>query len=139
MAEELNSNKSELLIGLNNFNKPAEATGVEAWVKLITNLLFMKKGSYPTDPEMGCDIGKYQYMFIDDVKDEIEDLITNQVRTYLPDIPFESVTISSEPTDSGRIVLLVVLEFSYDENDGTETAVVAVDNSNNSLNFEVVI
>lgn len=137
MAEELNANKSELLIGINNFNKPAEATGVAAWAKLITTLLFMKKGTYPTDPEMGCDIGKYEFSFIDDVLDEIEELITTQVRTYLPDIPFDSVTLTKETTDSGRVVLLIVMEFTYNGNE-RQSAVVAAEKVQDTLNFALV-
>lgn len=137
MADELNANKNELMIGINNFNKPAEATGVAAWANLITRLLFMKKGTYPTDPEMGCDIGKYEFMFIDDVIDEIEEVITTQVRTYLPDIPFDSVTISSETTDSGRVVLLIVMEFTYNGNE-RQSAVVAAEKVQNNLKFALV-
>ena len=138
MAEKLDAEKKELVLGLNSFNQPAETSGVEAWVKLITNLLFMKKGAYPTDPEMGCEIQKYEYAFVDDVRDEIESLINDQIRRYLPDIPFESATISTTTSDSGKVILLIILQFTYNEGE-TETAVVATENSKNYINFEVVI
>ena len=136
MAEKLDAEKKELILGLNSFNQPAETSGVEAWVKLITNLLFMRKGSYPTDPEMGCEIQKYEYSFIDDVRDDIMNLINDQVRKYLPDIPFDSATVTTSTSDSGKVILLIILQFTY--NGGMDTAVVASENSKNYINFEVV-
>ena len=68
MSDRLEAEKTELVLGINSFNKPAEKSGVEAWCKLITNLLFMAKGTYPTDPDMGCDIGQYEFAFIDDIE-----------------------------------------------------------------------
>lgn len=139
MATKLDSEKKELTFGINNFNNPEEVTGVAAWTKVITNLLFMKKGSIPTDPEMGCEIQKYEYAFIDDVKDQIEAEITTQVQKYLSDVPFSGVTVSSEiPETGGPPILLIVLSFSYD-NGELQTSVIAAENSSNLLNFEVVI
>ena len=138
MAEKLDAEKKELVLGINSFNQPSEVSGVSAWVKLITNLLFMRKGAYPTDPEMGCEIQKYEYAFLDDVKDEIESLINDQIRKYFPDIPFNSAVVSTSTNDSGKVILLIILQFTY--NDGElDTAVVAAESSKNYINFEVVI
>lgn len=123
MAELSDGEKSEVVLSLNVFNKPAEATGVEAWVKLITNLIFMQPGAYPTDPEMGCDIGKYQFHFINDAIDDITELITTQVNTYLPDIPLTNVNVSKASSETGAPILVIGLEFSV--NDVSEIAVVA--------------
>lgn len=137
MSDRLEAEKTELVLGINSFNKPAEKSGVEAWCKLITNLLFMAKGTYPTDPDMGCDIGQYEFAFIDDVISKIEASITEQVRKYLPDIPLDSVIVSKDTSDSGRPILLVLLQFTYDEK--SDIAVVAAEKADNLINFKVVI
>ena len=138
MSERSDYEKAELILGINSFNKPAEKSGPEAWGALVSNLLFMKKGTYPTDPDMGCEIQKYEFSFIDDVVDEIEELISDQIRRYLPDIPFDTVTISKETSDTGKPILLILLSFTYNENT-TDTVVVAAEKTNSNINFEVVI
>ena len=138
MASKMDSKKKEVVIGINSFNKPAETSGMDAWTKLITRLLFMRPGSYPTDPEMGCDLGKYEFSFLDDVKNEIQELITDQVRTYLPDIPFDTVSVQSQSSDTGKPILLIILQFRFDEGQ-YDSSVVAVEKTQNLINFEVVI
>lgn len=135
MASE--SDKRELVLGVNCFDKPAEAIGVNAWAKLVTNLLFMKKGTYPSEPDMGIEIQKYEFSFIDDVKEELETEITEQVHTYLSSVPLSGINISSTTLESGKVVLLVVLEFSYNGN--LDSAVVAAENSANLINFKVAM
>ena len=133
-----NSEKIELLLGLNSFNQPAEASGKNAWIKLVTNLLFMKKGTYPSDPNMGGELYKYEFAFIDDVIDEIRDTIRDQVQTYLPDIPLTGCDVSSSKLSSGKVVLLISLTFRYQDGQ-FDTAVVAAENVNNQINFAVAM
>ena len=138
MADKLDAEKKELSLSINSFNQPTEVVGAKAWANLVTNLLFMTKGSYPTDPEMGCELQKYEFSFIDEVSDEIQETISEQVRTYLPDIPLESVSVTKEYVQSGQPILLIVLEFSYADGE-IDNAVVAAEKANNLINFEVVI
>lgn len=135
MASE--SDKKELVLGVNSFDKPAEAIGVNAWAKLVTNLLFMKKGTYPSEPDMGIEIQRYEFSFIDDIKEELETEITEQIHTYLSSVPLSGINISSTTLESGKVVLLVVLEFSYNGN--LDSAVVAAENSANLINFKVAM
>lgn len=135
MASE--SDKLELVLGVNNFDKPSEAIGVNAWAKLVTNLLFMKKGTYPSEPDMGIEIQKYEFSFIDDIQDELESTITEQLHSYLPSVPLTSVKLRSETSESGQPILLVVLEFSY--NGKLDSVVVAAENSKNIINFKVAM
>lgn len=135
MASE--SEKKELVLGVNSFDKPAEAIGVNAWVKLVTNLLFMRKGTYPSEPNMGVEIQKYEFSFIDDIKEELESEITSQIQTYLPSVPLDAVNLSSTTLESGKVILLVVLEFSYNGN--LDSVVVAAEDSANLINFKVAM
>jgi len=133
-----NAEKIELLLGLNSFNQPAELSGKDAWVKLVTNLLFMKKGTYPSDPEMGGELYKYDYAFIDDVKDEIRNTVMTQVRTYLPDVPLTDCDVSPYTLDSGQVVMLISLTFRFTDGE-FDTVVVAAENSSNQINFAVAM
>lgn len=137
MSDRLESEKTELVLGINSFNKPAEKSGPDAWCNLITTLLFMKKGTYPTDPDMGCEIQQYEFEFIDDVIDKIEESITEQCRKYLSDIPLESVTVTKDTSDSGKPIILIVIEFTYDGR--SDVAVVAAEKTDNLINFDVVM
>ena len=139
MANEniLESEKKEVLLSINTFSKVAESSGVDAWSRQISNLLFMKKGSYITDPEMGCDLNQYDFAFIDDVINDIRENIVNQIQTYLPEIPFEGVTIRKDYSENGDPILLILLSFYL--NDETNIVVVAAEQSNSLINFEIVI
>ena len=135
MSDLLESEKKDLVLGINSFNKPDEKTSGSAWINLVTNLLFMKKGTYPTEPDMGCELQKYEFAFIDDIHDEVENTIQTQMQKYLPDIPLSSVTVTTEESSSGRDILLIVLEFDFSDNG--ETAVIAANKNNNLIDFAV--
>lgn len=138
LNEERNeAEKTELLLGINVFDQPAEASGAKAWGNLITNLLFMSPGSIPSDPEMGCDIGKYEFGFIDDVVEDIEEKIQNQVSTYLPDVPLESIEISNGSESGDPNILYIKIIFSIDDREDN-IAVVAAEKVNSIINFVVV-
>jgi hypothetical protein len=133
----LESSKIELQFGLNSFDTPAENSGIKAWVRLISQLCFIVPGSYQSVPAMGIGIQNYDFSMIDNIQDDLEDKITEQVRTYLPDIPFDSVEIR-RLSDTYPDVLLILFNFTYD--DKIETAVVAAQtNSVNGINFEIVV
>lgn len=136
MANKEEAQKKELVLGFNSFNNPTEVSGVNAWVKLITHLLFLKKGTYPSDPNIGIGIQTYDYTFIDDIKDELQEDITIQVRTYLPDVPFDSCIVDKTTTSNGIVLLLIIINFIV-ENGDLETVAVAAEASNNIINFEV--
>lgn len=132
MAELSESEKVELILGQDNFSRPAEVSGPKAWARMISNLLFMHPGAYPTDPEMGCDLGRYDYAFLDDVKNEIEELITDQVSKYFSDLPFTGVTVSKQMSDTGEPIMVIILEFESTTNE-TDTVVIASDKISNDI------
>lgn len=132
----LDSQRKELILGLNSFDTPAEAIGKEAWIRLILNLLYLKKGTYPSNPEIGIDIQSYDFGFMDDAIDKLQSEIMSQVRTFLPDIPLESVIVKSDDI-AGKKVLILILNFMDDGS--VDTSVVASTITNNIINFEVSI
>lgn len=129
--------KSELMLGINVFDQPGETSGAKAWGILVSNLLIMAPGTYPSDPEMGCDIGQYEFAFIDEVADEIEENLTNQLNTYLPDIPLESITIENGANSGDPGVIYIKLVFSMNEDDDN-VVVAAMEKVNSIINFAVV-
>lgn len=134
---KLECEKKELLLGINAFDQPTETSGAKAWGNLVANLAFMSPGTIPSDPQMGGDIPKYEFRFIDDSKDEIEQNLRDQISTYLPDIPLDTVYVDTYTTDSGRVILLIKIIFNMEDNEDN-VAVIAAEKSNSIINFTVV-
>lgn len=135
--DKLECEKKEMLLSINSFDQPAEASGAKAWGNLITNLLFMVPGTIPSDPAMGCDIGQYEFGFIDDEMDEIRENIENQISMYLPDIPLESITLTNGADYGESNILYITMVFSMEDNEDN-IAVVAAEKANTIINFAVV-
>lgn len=127
--------KKEIGWGLNAFNRPVEYSGITAWVRLITQILFTRPGTYPTAPALGVGLQDYRYRFLDDVKVELEEKINYQVRVFLPGLPIGSVQVSSESVN-GTEILILQFEFRLSDNN-LQTAFVAVDIASKTLNYEV--
>lgn len=138
MAEERReSEKAELLFSINAFDQPAECSTAQAWGNLITNLMFMVPGTIPSDPEMGLDIAQYQFSYLEETIDTLEELIQEQVETYLPDIPLQSISLRSGEEEGSPNTLLITMTFEVDDpNDNI--VVVAAQKSNSIINFAVV-
>jgi hypothetical protein len=130
----LESNKKELLLEVNSFNKPAELLGKTAWTQLIKNLLFLEPGTYPSVPDMGINIQSVQFEFMDDILDTIADKIKNQVNTYLPDIPLTGVNAQSTEYE-GQKILLIILTFV--DNGALETTAIASVVADRIIDFEI--
>lgn len=128
----LESDKTELLLSINSFDNPTQLSAVKAWAQLMTNLIFIEPGTFPSMPALGVGIESYQYEFMDEVFQELNAKIISQQQTYLPDVPLEGVSLESY--DHGALkVLLIHLSF-YTEM-GRATAVIAVNTTPSSRNF----
>lgn len=125
----------ELGAGLNAFNKPVEYSGIEAWTRLITELLFTIPGTYSTDPDLGIGIQTYRYSFTDDVKPKLKKRCNDQIRKYLPDIPLRSLNFT-ETIVNGKEILVLSLVFTVKDED-LKTAYVAIDTASKTINYEV--
>lgn len=134
MPSKAEFTKKELLLDINLFNKPAEIIGKDAWAKLAINLLFLRKGTYPSSPNMGIGIQDYEYEFVDTAILRLNEEILNQFRTYLPDLPLEDVKVSSTEYN-GQSILIIGLIFN--DNGNIETTAVAATISNKLIDFEI--
>lgn len=136
ISTKLESQKYESVLGLDDFQEPVKLSGKQAWCELIQHLLFLKKGTYPSDPNMGVELQKYDYTFIDETIPKLQDEITDQIRTYYPDMPFQSATLFSKqhPTRHEKI-LIIVLQFN--DSLGTDTAVIASTKTASRIDFDI--
>lgn len=130
----LESQKKELLLAINPFNKPAELIGKNAWSQLIMYLLFLEPGTYPSMPEMGIGIKQYDFSFMDDAIEELPSKINQQVSLFLPDVPLTNVDASKVVLDDGRVILLLVLTFS--DNGNVDSTAIASTVKRSLLDFE---
>jgi hypothetical protein len=128
--------RKELKLALNPFERPAELSGSKAWIQQIINLLYMKKGTYPTDPDLGVDIQSYDFQFTDTAVLDLQHAIDRQVSDYLPMIPISNINVTTTEIN-GNIALLIYV--SIIERDGLNVAVVAADVSKNIINFAVTM
>ena len=58
-------NIAELDFSLDDFHNQKVLRGADAYGRLIQRLLFMRKGTYPTIPDMGVDIASYRFADLD--------------------------------------------------------------------------
>lgn len=131
----LERNKRELLIGVNQFDKPAELSGKEAWSQLILYLLFTRKGSYPSKPEMGIGLQDYEFRTTDATLEILPSDILEQSKVFLPDVPLEAVKVDTTNIN-GRVILLIILLFSEMESRNNST-VIAADVYQDIIDFEI--
>lgn len=130
----LESSKKELSLGINVFNKPTELSGPNAWSQLILNLLFLRPGTYPSQPSMGIGIQDYDYEFLDAAISKLDTEINSQIRIYLPDIPLDGVSVQST-IYNGKTILMIVIQLVV--NGGIVTSVVASEVSDKIIDFDV--
>ena len=128
------ANKVELGLGTNVFNKPVEYKGYKAWCQLILNLIFLRPGTYPSIPTMGVGIQDYDYEYLDDVKDSVKANIESQIKTYLPDVPLNSVEVKGIDYN-GRKIMMIVLSLIDDGR--IVTSVVASEITNKLIDFDI--
>lgn len=93
--------KNELVLEKNSFNTMTIREDKTALAQVIQNLLFIEKGTYPNQPELGIGIENYLFEKIDkgtcsvlkdNIKEQIEKFAPSE---YLIDVQVESKIINS--------------------------------------------
>ncbi len=136
-SDGLQSEKKEVTLEINAFDKPKELSQVEAWSQLLLNLIFLRPGTYPSMPEMGVGIEDYQFDFLEDAIEELTAAITAQQKTYLSDIPLNGINCS-QIEHKGAPVLLI--QFVFNVEDQLKTSAIAINTSSRKfLDFEMYI
>lgn len=132
----LESDKVELSLEIDSFDRPKELTKAQAWSQLILNLIFLKKGTYPSLPTLGIDIRQYDYEFMDTACERLQAEIADQQATFLPEVPLVGVMVTSSDY-RGQPIMLVQLQFQVDNNTTESTAIAINTSSRNFLDFDV--
>lgn len=98
----------EYLLTTDAFKKPMELEGKKAIGVMLTRLLILEKGQNPLHPDMGVGIGtKYRYMMESEL-DDLKQVITNQVATYLP--RYQTVAVYLVPQTSGLLNIHIKID-----------------------------
>ena len=101
---------SELDFCLNDFRQQKVLTDDDANVRLIQRLLVMKKGTYPSDPDMGVDISSYRFLDIDIlVAGELKNTIRTQINKYVPRASINDIKISKLKYKNDFILYIDIL------------------------------
>ena len=87
---------TEMDFDLDPFKRQKKYTGIYAWAQLLYRLLRKRKGTNPSDPNMGLDLDSYRFADIDQLAEgQMAEAIQRQTSTYLPNVPIQSIDVSS--------------------------------------------
>lgn len=110
MVEKDPKFRKELLMDINDFQKPAYRSNLEALAQTIQNIILIDPGTYPNDPNFGCGISYYLFEFNDSVTiTELQSKIDEQITKYAlhPDVTV-STNVSSSRAMNGRMSILTI-------------------------------
>ena len=130
----LEASKKELVLGVNVLNKPGERIGPVAWAQLILQLIFLRPGTYPSQPGMGVGIQDYDYEFVEVAVEKLNSIIPAQVAMYLSDIPVDSIIVSSFEY-AGRQIMMI--QINLIDNGAVVTQVIATEIKNKIIDFDI--
>ena len=131
--------KAELTFDINAFNENLELSGIRAWTREILRILFMEKGTMPSDPNMGCNITQESYNDIQTLKNTVKNYAETQIRLYLPDIPFMELLVYSEDEliDNGNTAIVYYIIKFQPKVDEIRTVTVASKLGDKVIDFEI--
>ena len=110
-SEEL----GELDFGMDGFRKQKVLRGVNAYARLVDRLLRKRKGTTPSEPDMGIDLESYRFADIDSlVAGSLQNVIQNQISKYIPGIPLNTINISTMKVRNST-VLYITIELLQDK------------------------
>nr|DAJ14199.1 MAG TPA: Baseplate wedge protein [Myoviridae sp. ctNPX13] len=103
-------NIAELDFSLDDFHNQKVLRGADAYGRLIQRLLFMRKGTYPTIPDMGVDIASYRFADLDTLTaGELKNTIRHQCDTYIDGVPIQDINISVVKIPSGYVLFIDIM------------------------------
>lgn len=113
---------NELTLNRSEFNRLDQRTDKISLAQTIQNLLIIKKGTYPNQPELGIGIEEYMFeLASEDVIRDLEYAIDEQIKKFIPtnyNIEFE-VDTDNQYSKKGLSVLSITFTINDNENDGS--------------------
>lgn len=105
--------------GVDEFNRSKILSEAETIKNNILTLLFMRKGSYPSIPELGIGLQDYLYQFFDEIDvEKIKRDIGAQCSEFIPSVNSGELQVVKTYKDN-KPVLLVVIPTSLENSNGT--------------------
>lgn len=113
---------NELTLNRSEFNRLDQRVDKISLAQTIQNLLIIKKGTYPNQPELGIGIEEYMFeLASEDVIRDLEYSIDEQIKKFIPtnyNIEFE-VDTDNKYSKKGLSVLSITFTINDNENDGS--------------------
>lgn len=95
--------------GVNEFNKSLVLSEAETIKNNILTLLFMRKGSYPSLPNLGIGLQDYLYAFFDDIDtDRIRGDIAAQCEEFIPSVQSGELQVKKTYLKDTPVLLVVI-------------------------------
>jgi hypothetical protein len=91
-VEENKQEITELDFDFDNFHKQKVLKGTQAYARLLMRLIRKRKGTNPSDPEMGIDLDSYRFSEINSVATTLCNEIRRQATKYIPMLTIESIS-----------------------------------------------
>lgn len=111
-AQIRNSTVNEMDFSLDAFNNQKVYVGAMAYAHKIKNLLFMRKGDFPSDPDMGINIQSIRYKDMDTLAaGTLKENLSAQISAYVIDISSEDISISVNKYN-GQYYLLIGIKLT---------------------------
>ena len=90
------------------YGKCKEYSGAGAVILAIKNILLSRPGNYPFTPNLGMDIGKYQFSLLDDDSlSSIKTELLHQINTYIPTISSLNIVVGRVADNENAIGIYV--------------------------------
>lgn len=100
---------SDLSFQLDDFRRQKVLYDGAAYAQMSKRLMLMRKGDFPSDPDMGVHIGKYRFMDMDTLQaGSLRQTIIDQHNTYIPSLTVTDVNISSLAKKGGYVLYIVI-------------------------------
>lgn len=104
---------TEHSLSVDSFNHPTVFYNEDAVAAKIIELIMMSPGTYPTRPYMGIGlVSNYRYTFFDNIG-TLENLIQEQINTYLPELAGASVSIGSDEDNKRLLIYITINDLTY--------------------------
>lgn len=98
----------EYLLSVDQFNQPQQVNDRTAVSLLLVRLILLQPGSDPLHPDMGVGIKNYRYSV--NQLEELQQRITDQISTYLPEYSYADIRLVPNRAD-----LLCNIEITIDD------------------------
>ena len=104
----------ELDFGFDGFQNQKVLRGIYAYARLADRLIRKRKGTNPSEPDMGIDLDSYRFSDITMlVAGSLRNVIQNQLMTYIPNMPLQSVDVSTMKVRNDYVLYITIGLLNY--------------------------